>query len=112
MKQNEDAAPSILDDVWRDAMRYRFVRVADGVRISHEAARDPVVWSTTRRLTAPAHLRTVVDRGSPCFPVKKRLIVACGTPLRSSSAYAFSSRGAIRAFSRDRMSMNGRYDDA
>ena len=44
MKQNEDAAPSILDDVWRDAMRYRFVRVADGVRISHEAARDPVVY--------------------------------------------------------------------
>ena len=40
MKQNEDAAPSILDDVWRDAMRYRFVRVADGVRISHEAARS------------------------------------------------------------------------
>lgn len=44
MKQNEDAAPSILDDVWLDAMRYRFVRVADGVRISHEAARDPVVY--------------------------------------------------------------------
>ena len=44
MKQNEDAAPSILDDVWRDAMRYRFVRVADGVRISHEAARDPAVY--------------------------------------------------------------------
>lgn len=44
MKQNEDAAPSILDGVWRDAMRYRFVRVADGVRISHEAARDPVVY--------------------------------------------------------------------
>lgn len=44
MKQNEDAAPSILDDVWRDAMRYRFVRVADGVRISHEAARDPAAY--------------------------------------------------------------------
>ena len=44
MKQNEDAAPSIPDDVWRDAMRYRFVRVADGVRISHEAARDPAVY--------------------------------------------------------------------
>ena len=44
MKQNEDAAPSILDDVWRDAMRYRFVRVADKVPISREAARDPVAY--------------------------------------------------------------------
>ena len=44
MKQNEDAAPSILDDVWRDALRYRFVRVADKVPISHEAARDPVAY--------------------------------------------------------------------
>ena len=44
MKQNEDAAPSILDDVWRDAMRYRFVRVADEVPISHEAARDPAAY--------------------------------------------------------------------
>lgn len=44
MKQNEDAAPSILDDVWRDAMRYRFVRVADKVPISREAARDPIAY--------------------------------------------------------------------
>jgi len=44
MKQNEDAAPSILDDVWRDALRYRFVRVADKVPISREAARDPAVY--------------------------------------------------------------------
>ena len=44
MKQNEDAAPSILDDVWRDAMRYRFVRVADKVPISREAARDPAAY--------------------------------------------------------------------
>lgn len=44
MKQNEDAAPSIPDDVWRDALRYRFVRVADKVPISHEAARDPVAY--------------------------------------------------------------------
>lgn len=44
MKQNEDAAPSILGDVWRDATRYRFVRVADKVPISHEAARDPVAY--------------------------------------------------------------------
>ena len=40
----ERAVPSIPNDVWRDAMRYRFVRVADGVRISHEAARDPVAY--------------------------------------------------------------------
>lgn len=40
----ERAEASIPDDVWRDAMRYRFVRVADGVRISHEAARDPAAY--------------------------------------------------------------------
>jgi hypothetical protein len=40
----ERAAPSILDDVWRDAMRYRFVRVADKVPISREAARDPAAY--------------------------------------------------------------------
>jgi hypothetical protein len=40
----ERAESSIPDDVWRDAMRYRFVRVADGVRISHEAARDPAAY--------------------------------------------------------------------
>lgn len=40
----ERAESSIPDDVWRDATRYRFVRVADGVRISHEAARDPAAY--------------------------------------------------------------------
>ena len=44
MKRSEEAAPSILDDVWRDALRYRFVRVADKVQISREAARDPAVY--------------------------------------------------------------------
>jgi len=42
MKRNEEAeAP---ENIWRDAMRYRFVRVADKVPISHEAARDPVAY--------------------------------------------------------------------
>lgn len=42
MKRNEEAeAP---ENIWRDAMRYRFVRVADGVPISHKAARDPIAY--------------------------------------------------------------------
>lgn len=64
MKQNEDAAPSILDDVWRDAMRYRFVRVADGVRISHEAARDPAVYDE-------AIDRAMRERGCGSLPAPK-----------------------------------------
>lgn len=64
MKQNEDAAPSILDGVWRDAMRYRFVRVADGVRISHEAARDPVVYDE-------AIDRAILERQCAGLPVPK-----------------------------------------
>ena len=64
MKQNEDAAPSILDDVWRDAMRYRFVRVADGVRISHEAARDPAAYDE-------AIDRAMRERGCGSLPAPK-----------------------------------------
>lgn len=64
MKQNEDAAPSILDDVWRDAMRYRFVRVADGVRISHEAARDPAAYDD-------AIDRAMRERGCGSLPAPK-----------------------------------------
>lgn len=42
MKRNEEAeAP---ENIWRDAMRYRFVRVADEVPISHKAARDPIAY--------------------------------------------------------------------
>lgn len=42
MKRNEEKeAP---ENIWRDAMRYRFVRVADEVRISAKAARDPVAY--------------------------------------------------------------------
>ena len=64
MQQNEDAAPSILDDVWRDAMRYRFVRVADGVRISHEAARDPAAYDE-------AIDRAMRERGCGSLPAPK-----------------------------------------
>ena len=37
-------APSIPDDVMRDAKRYRFLRAAKNIPISTEAARDPVVY--------------------------------------------------------------------
>ena len=64
MKQNEDAAPSILDDVWRDALRYRFVRVADKVPISREAARDPAVYDE-------AIDRAMRERGCGSLPAPK-----------------------------------------
>lgn len=37
-------APSIPDDVMRDAKRYRFLRAAKNIPISTEAARDPIVY--------------------------------------------------------------------
>jgi hypothetical protein len=37
-------APSIPDDVMRDAKRYRFLRAAKNIPISSKAARDPVVY--------------------------------------------------------------------
>jgi len=37
-------APSIPDDVMRDAKRYRFLRAAKNISISTEAARDPIVY--------------------------------------------------------------------
>lgn len=64
MKQNEDAVPSIPDDVWRDALRYRFVRVADKVPISHEAARDPVAYDE-------AIDRAMRERGCGSLPAPK-----------------------------------------
>ena len=38
------AEPSVPDDIMRDAMRYRFLRTARTIPISHQAARDPVVY--------------------------------------------------------------------
>ena len=37
-------APSVPDDVMRDAKRYRFLRAAKNIPISTEAARDPIVY--------------------------------------------------------------------
>lgn len=37
-------APSVPDDIMRDAMRYRFLRAARSIPISTQAARDPVVY--------------------------------------------------------------------
>ena len=37
-------APSVPEDVMRDAKRYRFLRAAKNIPISTEAARDPVVY--------------------------------------------------------------------
>ena len=44
IEQMEQPAPSIPDDVMRDANRYRFLRAAKNIPISTEAARDPVVY--------------------------------------------------------------------
>ena len=62
MKRNEEKeAP---ENIWRDAMRYRFVRVADGVRISHEAARDPAAYDE-------AIDRAMRERGCGNLPAPK-----------------------------------------
>lgn len=38
------AEPGVPDDIMRNAMRYRFLRAARTIPISHQAARDPVVY--------------------------------------------------------------------
>lgn len=38
------SAPSVPEDVLRDAKRYRFLRAAKNIPISTEAARDPIVY--------------------------------------------------------------------
>lgn len=68
MKRNEEAEPKACPaDIWRDAMRYRFVRVADGVRISHEAARDPVAYDEAiDRAMEAAEPKVKPTRWTPC----------------------------------------------